>query len=196
MSCRLVECQYCHELVPDFHLCEQARAAVIERLETSTPAQWVGEVSYWTKFSKEDAEAFLDHFSNCLFSWTYSEDEQVVLAQIDQEFLGAIRPLHSGTCTCDECLECAELLDRVDVFGFKRTWLRLPMMPGYISELDAIQYWMPAIARCGFGIHEMEERCFEDEAFFWIEKSLKRQLSPSQRAAVENYLMFKKSTSL
>lgn len=184
------ECQYCHELVPDFALGEEAQAAVFERIENATRTHSVLEVCYWTKCTKDEAEAYLDHLQNCLFSWPYEEEAMEVLQAIDAAFLGVEKPTQSGDFWhCEDCQKCEEVLQSADVYSFKRRLIRWAEVSNYISHKDAIRYWMPAIARCGLEIKNHEARGFEYNALNWIETQSKcSDLSPDQMSAVARYL--------
>ncbi len=188
----LKECQYCHELVPDFVLSEEARAAVFERIENATRTHCVLEVCYWAKCNSEEAGVYLDHLRECLFSWPYEKDEMEVLKAIDSAFLGVEKPTQSGNFWhCDECQECEELLQSVDVFSIKRRMLCFGFVASYISHKDAIRYWMPAMARCGLEIKHQEARGTGFSALSWIESHHKfAGLSSVQVSAVTRYLEF------
>ncbi len=182
-------CEYCEVSYPHLTLTAPAWQSVRNHMGGGG-LLCIAEIRYWTGCTAEEAESFLCHAIDCLFSWPFDAEASQALALIDQTFLDTMRPKHFTNHTC--CEECKELDDHLLAFSLRsfraRDYEYCDPLPLILPE--AIVYLVPFLARCMLRTNvwrtvQFSHNCnrlirdLHDERF---------QLNPEQIHAIKNLI--------
>ena len=122
---------------------------VLEVLTSGGKARAASEVQFAAGIDMQQAQAWLDNLLSCVYSWPFSDEDQVVLAHIDLVFSSVQKPEHfTNYAHCDECAEHDEVLLRRTRETLQRTDLgNAGWDPLSFCSPEGIAYLFPALAR-------------------------------------------------
>lgn len=138
-------CQFCGEQVPDVGIARKGLLKLVSNCKDMPLQGWVSKLSDLKGISNRVAEPYLLHLQKCPYSWPYTDDEELVLRQIDEAFGNIEKPTSMVNCECPECTAIEEyMLGRTPQTLWRRD----------ISDLElcfcnpaTIAYFMPTVAR-------------------------------------------------
>jgi|GEM_PF-478250 len=149
MAAAVGPCRVCSAQVPQLNVGSEAFDRIIRVISSGSKTLGCLELKHTVGCTDKEASAWITHLMSCIGVWAGTEDDELVLRDLDLAFAGIAKPEHFTDYThCEECEEHDNTLRSRTRNSIQREDLgNAGWDPMSFCSAEGMGYFFPALAR-------------------------------------------------